>query len=364
MKFDRMAPGKGAEATARLENGKIFLEWRFHVQEDESLRGPDKREQVIVKVSVTDETGNTAAECVQFLEEEEPLETILIQPRLWQGIQNPFRYYVKASLIQNGKYLDSLVMRLPLRVMETGRDGEPLLNQQPFLPRAVRYAFPAGGSEPMGQKLVMEDFQRLLKLGANCICGEGEEFRQPARCREFFWQLCDRFGFLLFVPEEEEALEKSGREQDLPGTAGKAGWVCAWNPAVGLPYAEEIPLFRGKRDSLFRQEDNSPTTMYYQYRARWSTESFVYIVPESIRKLKSGNYTVTCYSGCGKTALYSDGILFGFQEGRGELVFWEVPAKGPCIRLSAEGEGFVTSFSVHKSFTARYHYPPEDPAEE
>ena len=49
-------------------------------------------------------------------------------------------------------------------------------------------------------------------------------------------------------------------------------------------------------------------------------------------------------------ALYSDGVLFEFLSGQEEFIFQEVPAKGPCVMLSAEGEGSSMSLSFHKMF--------------
>lgn len=59
---------------------------------------------------------------------------------------------------------------------------------------------------------------------------------------------------------------------------------------------------------------------------------------------------MTCYSSCGRVALYTDGELFEFRKGDGEFVFQEVPARTPCIMLSAEGDGCSGALSVHKSF--------------
>ena len=111
-----------------------------------------------------------------------------------------------------------------------------------------------------------------------------------------------------------------------------------------------MPAYRGDSDAFFLAHRKCPTALYYKYKARWSEEPFVYLAPESVRRLRSGNYTVTCYSSCGRVALYTDGELFEFRKGDGEFVFQEVPARTPCIMLSAEGDGCSGALSVHKSF--------------
>lgn len=97
-----------------------------------------------------------------------------------------------------------------------------------------------------------------------------------------------------------------------------------------------------------------PGPCFYRCLAEWSRKPFVHIVPESVRKMKSGNYTALCYSNCDKVALYSDGILFGFRSGEKEFYFQEIPAKSPCIMLAAEGDGCSEALSVHKSFVKQW----------
>ena len=80
--------------------------------------------------------------------------------------------------------------------------------------------------------------------------------------------------------------------------------------------------------------------------------NLLYILPESISILPSGNLEVKIYSNCSRVVLYSNGELFEFQSGNEEFVFQEVPAKGPCIMLSAEGDDCSMSLSVHKTFAS------------
>ena len=111
---------------------------------------------------------------------------------------------------------------------------------------------------------------------------------------------------------------------------------------------ENIPDYRSMENGLFLPGSRYPTSLYYKYKAKWSDEPFIYLAPESVQKLQSGNYSVCCYSNCSRVALYADGILFEFQKGKGEFIFREIPARSPCVMLTAEGEGCTTSLSVHK----------------
>lgn len=388
MKFDRSAPGRGVEVECRLENGKAFLEWRFHLTdaysrtEDpypqasrlqdlhlqashpqdphpqasrlqvpqspflrsgaEGGRNDPACSQPVICISLMAGEGNMAAQGIQTAGEEEPLETVLVQPRLWQGIKDPFRYDVEAVLLRHGVCLDRLCRQLCLRRLEAGGEGELILNGQPLEIRAVAYSLPCAGSGAERQSQAVSDFRQLVQLGANCVCIDPREHSQ------FLLDLCDRFGFL--------ALERYGAE------GGETdAFVCAQNRAVRVHLAgegkeeregagEKVPVYRDGPEALFLPHRKCPASNYYKYKAKWSKEPFVYLVPESVRKLKSGNYTVTCYSSCGRVALYTDGELFEFRKGDGEFVFQEIPVRTPCIMLSAEGDGCSGALSVHKSF--------------
>jgi len=110
----------------------------------------------------------------------------------------------------------------------------------------------------------------------------------------------------------------------------------------------EVEVFRSLEDFLGKTL-SYPDMDKKMYKARWSTKPFVYISVESLKPMKSGNYTVTCYSNCKRLALYSDGKLFEFQHGQEIFTFQEIPVKGPCIMLAVEGEGCSVSLSVQRS---------------
>lgn len=343
MEFDRSAPGEGAEAICSLEKGKMVLEWRFYFTEETGEPGSAKRKIVgendscysskkswTVRILLTDMQGNVVAEGIQSLCEEEPLRFILLQPRLWKGIKDPYLYRLEAVLTdQDGRCLDRISRFLPLRTFSgTDSVGMFTLNGEAFERRAVSYIPPFAVSEAERQRLVTEDFRQIVRMGANCIDAErGEELVK------LFLHLCDRLGLLLFCREN--------RESEYVCFAGE-------NVRSRLPRGESVPCFRGEKDCLFSDNSKMPTSLFYRYLAKWSGEPFVYIIPESVEKLEDGNYSVRCYSNCGRIALYSDGTLFEFQRGEGEFTFLEVPAKTPSIILTAEGDGCSASLSLSR----------------
>lgn len=342
MKFDRMAPGGGVEVSCRLENGKAFLEWEFSIVESagEQTAGymGESREGLYIRLILTNMREETALEGMRLVREEEPLQSILLQPFLWRGPSEPYLYHVEAILAdREGNCLDRVSRPLPLRsvgCMDIQGKRQLLLNGSAFEPRAVSYILPAGGTAVSRQYQMTEDLRWICGMGANSVCVEADSQGIPGSFR----QLCDRLGLLLFFRKE-----------------GEEGWVWIQDREgkFRIQCGETIPSFRGGRDCLFPDGNGAPASLYYYYRAKWSREPFVYIVPESIMRMDSGNFTVKCYSNCDRVALYSDGNLFEFQRGETEFVFREVPAGKPSVMLTAEGDGCSESLAVHKSFLER-----------
>lgn len=308
MRFDSMAPGEGVEVSCRFENGKACLEWKF-IFADSSVEVGRKG---ILRLLMWDRQGNIVLECIRRPEEEEPLRSILLQPHLWNGVEDPYLYTLEAFLMDGeGNCLDSLCRQLALYSLDFR--GELFLNGIKFEERAVAYCFPEAKSSAELQRMVAADLQLLRELGANCIYAEKEEgLYKP------FLQLCERLGFLVRpLPEDRN---------------------------------QKIPAYRGEACSLVNREGN-PKSEFYRYKARWSREPFVYIVPESIHRQESGNFSAVVYSSCGRIALYSNGNLHEFQSGDGEFLFREIPAKSPYLLLTAEGDGCMESLSLHRIFT-------------
>lgn len=326
MNFDRTAPGGGVDVVCRLEHAKAYLEWNFFfINRREEEKG-------IVRLCLADRRGNVVMECRKALQEEEPVEGILMQPHFWQGEREPYLYEMEAVLTdRSGRIMDILAGQIPLRELRNRKMGnkmELLLNGVPFIPKAVFYSLPDGDAV-VRQRQILEDLQQIKRLGSNCVCVKKEE---PARLFLEFSRLCDRYGILVFVQEEQ----------------GRGEWVYHQDRKVRMEPGENIPDYRSVNNGLFMPGSRYPASLYYKYMAKWTEEPFIYLAPESVKRLKSGNFSVCCYSNSNRVALYTDGVLFEFQRGEEEFVFREIPAKTPCVMLTAEGEGCGTSLSIHK----------------
>lgn len=344
MRFDRTAAGEGVEAQCRLENGKALLKWQFHFESDGF--GQDS----YVRLRLTDREERLVLECLQQTGEEEPLESVLLHPRLWRGVEEPYLYRLEAELIsRTGEKTDKYVRDFPLYTLTHAPGKGLLLNGELFCPRTVRCRLPeaaqareksvaaAGKRNHRAQERsgkaarelqeLLRDLQLARRAGANGIFAEGAADRG-------FYGLCERMGFLVWNRE------RPGSALSLP--EGGAG---AFPEDGGA-----APLLRGDAGSLLKP-DGTPSSLFYRYRAKWSKSPFVYIVPESIRCGGNGNFSVSVYSSCKKVALYADGVLHAFLSGGEEFVFREIAPTGPCLTLTAEAEECAQSLSVHRSFT-------------
>lgn len=399
-----------------------------------------------IRIQVMDGEGNSVLECRQQLREEEPLQSILLQPRLWRGVEEPYLYDMEAILMDGyGRRRDRVRGHLPLRSLSNRQSGSLALNGAAWEPRAVRYFLPDKGSAADSCRQMEKDLRMLLELGANCVClegldegldslGEGLDSLGEGRdswnegldglddsrngktwLYRFFLRLCERLGFLAFgkrktgseyvwIQEADLGARMMRREAVILACGGEAPVLRSRKDDIAICRKEDNTVIYGKDDTLSRRREagnlpgergsvsmgnraekthfpgdgeetdgseegaigsrrqveallpdgEHPGPCFYRCLAEWSRRPFVHIVPESVRKMKSGNYTALCYSNCDKVALYSDGILFGFRSGEKEFCFQEIPAKSPCIMLAAEGDGCSEALSVHKSFVKQW----------
>lgn len=301
MKFDHSAQGEGVVTTVKLESGKAVLQWTFSFcEEAASLKGR-------LQVSLKNAAGQLMLLCEQRLEEEEPLQAVLLHPQLW-SMEAPYLYELEVLIYDEEEGItDRIKRKLPLYQLEKHAAKGWLLNGEEITIKAVEYSV-ENKTENQQKKYdetkmqqIAKDFGLLKELGANCL-----------RTNPCLAELCMESGFLVWQKE-------MGAEEELPCLLGGDG--------------ERL------------------SSLFYQYKAKWCRQPFVYLAPEEVCRLPSGNLQVTVYSSCNRVVLYTDGVLFEFQSGEGTFIFREVPAKGPCIVLAAEGEECSMSLSLHKTFT-------------
>lgn len=341
MKFDRRAPGQGVRANCRLESGRAYLDWEFFLAE-----AAEAEQKGILSLYLRDRQGAPVLQCLGGSGEEEPMKSVLLQPRLWNGMADPYLYTLEAILLdEEGVCRDRLVRQLALYSLTW--QGDLFLNGARFDERAVRYSLPKAESPAQLQRAVTEDLQRLREMGANCLYMEEGDGTQTGNT---FSGLFERLGFLV-RPTGGGSVCQSDGIAGVGREAKTAGSVCREGEAACPVCRGEggaLPVYRGAENSLVGQS-GIPTAEFYRYKAKWSAEPFVYIAPGSVRRQENGSFSAVIYSNSTRVALYSDGILHEFQSGCCEFVFRGIPAKKPCVLLAAETENCRSALTIHKS---------------
>lgn len=300
LRFDREAPGNGAELYCTLENGKAVLEWKFYYTEEGG--------SAFVKLLLYDREGTLVFEGGQPAGEEELLRAVLLHPKLWNSIKEPYLYRAELSLVcydkehekecdrERERTLDRLSFFFPVRSLKRIPGKGWLLNGEAFPVRAVRFE---------GTDRLSEYLAAFRQAGVNTVC-VSRPWEQPP----FFYEACDRQGFAVWT--------------------------------AGLAQEAEGRLFL---------KGNEKTELFYQCRAMWTEEPFVYLSLESLSREPDGSFCITVYSNQQKAALYVNGALFEFQRGEREFVFRGICFEGLFLCLTAEAGECAMSLTIHRTFT-------------
>ena len=115
-------------------------------------------------------------------------------PILWNGMENPYLYTLKASVIDNGAVMDEVKLRFGFRDIKFDSDNGCILNGNHIKLKGVsRHQ----DREEIGNALTMaehiEDLELIKDMGANSI--RLAHYQQAGD----FYDLCDEMGFLVWA---------------------------------------------------------------------------------------------------------------------------------------------------------------------
>lgn len=326
MRFDHEMPGDGVEVYVHLENGKVTLEAQVFLAEEAGNSGKNEAamsngQNLRLQLLLFDPGGELVLECHQYLPQEELCRSILLSPRLWRSVSEPFLYQMEMWLWESGRRVDRVRRQLPLRklCMIPGKGWQ--LNGESFELRAVPYCLPPRINAGKSRREIMErELQQLRQMGANTLWVREEVWDLE------FCSLCERMGFILYYPGKVSPFGGTGREG---------------REQIGADHWESLRL-----------EEGILPDRYYFYRACWTKDPFIHICTESLRRQPNGCYEIMVYSNCRKVALYVDGSLFEFQNAPPEFFFQEIPGGKEDLILCAEGEGCSASVTIPASFAS------------
>lgn len=115
-------------------------------------------------------------------------------PRLWNGRKNPYLYSAKATILCNGHTVDTICDNIGFRYYTVDREKGFLLNGKSYPLRGVsRHQDREGLGNALTIKEHNEDFALIYEMGANAI--RLAHYPQA----EYFYQMCDRYGIVVWA---------------------------------------------------------------------------------------------------------------------------------------------------------------------
>lgn len=329
--------------TIKLENGKAYLEFAL----------PEKIGRLLSALQIEIWEGVEGERLVfhgeYSSEEADSMTALLLRPRLWDGMRDPYVYLLKAQgrfgTVEYGEKMGSskneeesdpaeniieiveVVWRQELAIYDVRVVDKKgiFLNEKEFLPHEVAYRLPPQISDAgTWEEHMKADLEQLARMGVNVIRLEGTGTEGQDLCEVgLFYSLCRRGGFLT---------------GDL--------WI----------RPENLPVYRGlpgetMAEALLAADGRTLTERYYYYQAKWSSEPVLYPALSTLHRQENGLLSLTIYSNQKKVVLYVDGVLFLFQSaasGDPKFIFEDIPVAKLPLHLAAEAGNLSISLTVTK----------------
>ena len=131
--------------------------------------------------------------------------------RLWDGINDPYLYEVKAELLAGGNVVDHVTSRFGCRTFSFDKDKGFILNGKPYSLRGVsRHQDRKDVGNAITKEMMIEDMELIKEIGANTIRLAHYQHDQ------YFYDLCDEHGMIVWaeIPYITEHMP-AGRENTI-----------------------------------------------------------------------------------------------------------------------------------------------------
>lgn len=172
--------------TPTVEDGKACI----HI--DVKLVNPQKQD--ILHFEITDADGAVCAHYEEPAANAASVHLTLEQPHLWNGMADPYLYRASASLLRDGRRLDSVSASIGLRSFSVDPEKGFFLNGRPLPLRGVsRHQDREDKGYVLSAADQQEDAGLIREMGANTI---RLAHYQHSR---FFYDLCDQMGFVVWA---------------------------------------------------------------------------------------------------------------------------------------------------------------------
>ncbi len=142
-----------------------------------------------VRITLLDDKGNVTAEA------EGPEASLHVQnARLWNGIDDPYLYTLKATLFKNDVAVDEVSCNCGIRSFEfSPKDGFHLNGRSYPLHGVARHQDRPDVGNAITEENMEEDMKMILEIGANSVRLAHYQHNK------YFYDLCDKYGLIVWT---------------------------------------------------------------------------------------------------------------------------------------------------------------------
>ena len=339
----------------RKDRGEIR---KVRKEQERNVRAErEVRTQKMAEVSIYSREGEKVCAGQIAIREETVFSTILLNPHIWKGWEDPYVYEVEVNFWQEGRIMETVRTYLTVRCVAFLPIRGFLLNEKE---EELKTVYCVG-------EVTKKEFSLLKELNANVLWLDNERAaiqKEKLSLKQILPDLqekCDRAGILLCIDGRIEG-----------------GYCCERGEKVDLREVlceKKVPLLyrdwgrkslAGVAEINVLYENRGRTDLFYYYKACWSRIPFVHIcnvqrgnVYSHIEKTDNeqrfesaeGTITVTVYSNQKKVALYVDGYLFEYKQGPPDFKFEDISLKHCQTVFTAQAGECSISVTVERIFS-------------
>lgn len=152
------------------------------------------KEGQTIEITVSDKEGNLAAQTSCIAAAHANTKLLLMNPHLWQGVEDPYLYQITAALVCHNQVMDEVSIRFGIREFHVDPEKGFFLNGKSMPLRGVsRHQDRLDIGNALTREQHYEDAALIKELGANTIRLAHYQHSQD------FYDACDEYGFIIWA---------------------------------------------------------------------------------------------------------------------------------------------------------------------